>query len=599
MTEHNETTSAAATQAAPPFGLDMLHQVQRPVHQPQFLTIAAGLDQPQTITWGQLCTDVAALKQRIDDTTVPSWALYGESAYPFTVALLAVLGAGREVWLPATAAPATADRLAAHCQGWLGSAWPAGWPIPVQTAADSDAAPALPALRGRILVYTSGSTGEPKAISKQLWQLSNEVLNLERLWGEQARDHLILGSVSHQHIYGLLFRVLWPLVGGHLSCSEMFADPAPLLTLAADHPGALWISSPAQLRRLQADWHWSSARLQSVFSSGGPLPAGAAAECAALSGCWPLEVFGSSETGGIGWRTQQESNTVWQPMPGIQVRSNADGALEVRSPYLPDDDWLPMDDAVTVDADGRFALGQRLDRIVKVEGKRLSLPALEQRLCDHDWVTDARALLLKRHRESVGVAAVLSESGVTALQDLGRHGFNRQLRDWLRQEFEPVTLPRLWRYVAALPADAQGKVQQDRLRALFTAPAQGILPLQRAVSRLSEVDVRFELYVDPGLTCFEGHFPAVPVVPGVVLIGWADQLAREQLDLPPQTGEVRQLKFSQPVQPGAWLLLHLEYQKRRNMLAFRYTRADDGAPVASGQLGLIAKAAAPESGDSN
>ncbi|MCO6705214.1 AMP-dependent synthetase, partial [Streptomyces sp. CHB9.2] len=61
---------------------------------------------------------------------------------------------------------------------------------------------------------TSGSSGEPKLIAKQLFQLANEVAALECLWGASLGAATVLGSVSTQHIYGLLFRVLWPLCAG-------------------------------------------------------------------------------------------------------------------------------------------------------------------------------------------------------------------------------------------------------------------------------------------------------------------------------------------------------------------------------------------------
>ncbi|MFD2980293.1 AMP-binding protein, partial [Klebsiella pneumoniae] len=66
----------------------------------------------------------------------------------------------------------------------------------------------------RISLCTSGSSGEPKRIDKQLRQLAIEVQVLEDLWGADLGPACIIGSVATQHIYGLLFRVLWPLCAG-------------------------------------------------------------------------------------------------------------------------------------------------------------------------------------------------------------------------------------------------------------------------------------------------------------------------------------------------------------------------------------------------
>lgn len=67
-----------------------------------------------------------------------------------------------------------------------------------------------------------------------------------------------------------------------------------------------------------------------------------------------------------------------------------DGALRIASTYLPPGHIEHSADAARIEADGRFELLGRLDRIVKLEEKRISLPMLEQALVAHDWVLEAR-----------------------------------------------------------------------------------------------------------------------------------------------------------------------------------------------------------------
>ena len=123
--------------------------------------------------------------------------------------------------------------------------------------------------------------------------------------GEEHRKgrRLFVGTVSHQHIYGLLFRLLWPLSAGRPLYSEAFQDPAGILRLAAQRP-LVWVASPAHLKRLRDDLPWDAAKPpRAIFSSGGPLPADSASHLAAHAGVSATEVYGSSETGGIGWRS--------------------------------------------------------------------------------------------------------------------------------------------------------------------------------------------------------------------------------------------------------------------------------------------------------
>lgn len=562
--------------SAPVVPLARLHAADRDGARPAFV------HRGRVIDYATLRADVSALVSELQARGARDCALHHEDAYPFTVALLAILATGGRAWLPANATAGTEESLKAYCDGWLGPDWSAGIAIPVETDAGASS---LPALSGRIVVFTSGSTGEPQPIPKTLAQFDREVEALERLWGATLGDARILATVSHQHIYGLLFRVWWPLAAGRTACSERFFEARDLLAAAADAPRAAWVASPAHLRRLQQDLPWDRAgdHLRMIFSSGGPLPAEAAGECARHSGLWPTEIYGSSESGGIAWRTQADGNTWWQPLPGVDVRAAADGALELRSPHLADGGPLTLSDSIECAPDGRFRLGERLDRIVKVEGKRLSLSELEAALQEHPWIAEARALLLRRRRESIAAVAVPTADGAAELERLGRHPFTRRLREALLARFEPVTLPRLWRFPDALPVNAQGKVSERELRNLFETAAQRRLPHTLAIEGDGQ-SCEARLRVPDDLGCFEGHFPGCPVVPGVVLIGWAEHVARHHFAVAGEVRDVERIKFSRPVQPGHELVLRLVHDDVRHCIGYRFRSAGGGEEFASGRL---------------
>jgi acyl-CoA synthetase (AMP-forming)/AMP-acid ligase II len=198
--------------------------------------------------------------------------------------------------------------------------------------------PALPGVeldldQCRLSLCTSGSSGEPKRIDKTLRQLANEVEALEQLWGADLGEAWIIGSVATQHIYGLLFRVLWPLCAGRPFVRRQLAFPEDLQRASREHPAFAWVGSPALLKRMGDNLDWPAlSAVRRVFSSGGALPADAAQSLQQRLQQWPTEILGSSETGGIAWR---QGASLWQPFADVELSQDSDGALLIASPYLP------------------------------------------------------------------------------------------------------------------------------------------------------------------------------------------------------------------------------------------------------------------------
>jgi 3-hydroxymyristoyl/3-hydroxydecanoyl-(acyl carrier protein) dehydratase len=72
---------------------------------------------------------------------------------------------------------------------------------------------------------------------------------------------------------------------------------------------------------------------------------------------------------------------------------------------------------------------------------------------------------------------------------------------------------------------------------------------------------------------FRGHFPGLPIVPGLTLVDWAVSLAAEHFDLGTFTG-MASAKFRRPLRPGEAVELTLEWQPGPSRLRYSY-RLDD------------------------
>src|SRR3990167_8701419 len=435
--------------------------------------VTADLDQPQ------LRQHALQLAAQLQSRGVKRLALYLDDAAELAIALLAAWHAGIAVLLPADAQPQTRQHMASQCDLWLDSLDG----LLTQDGATLPAAP-LDLDQCQLTLCTSGSSGEAKLIDKSLRQLANEVTALEHLWGAQLGNASILGSVATQHIYGLLFRVLWPLCAGRpfLRRAQPFPEDLQRESLANGSDFA-WVASPALLKRMGNNLNWPALRaVRQVFSSGGALPAETAAELQNLLGQWPTEIYGSSETGGIAWR---QGGELWAPFAGVELGQNAEGALHLTSPYLPAGHREQTADAVELQADGRFALRGRLDRIIKLEEKRISLPMLEQALSSHEWLSDARLGVVQEGRAYLGALVALSPAGLHALRNQGRKTVTETLRRHLAGHCEAIALPRRWRLLAQLPYNNQGKLAQATVEALLAEPRPTALPLWPAGRRMA------------------------------------------------------------------------------------------------------------------
>lgn len=501
------------------------------------------------------------------------WALYFDDALAFAAALFGAWHAGKRVYLTADNLPATLEAVHARVSGFAGdvaAAWQPLQPLQSDPPVTAAALGGLDAHACELVVFTSGSTGTPTAIVKRLQQLLAELDALQAAFGADLGDASIHGTVSHQHIYGLLFRVLWPLAAGRPIQPRRFFHEDLVQALGAA-PSVL-VATPAHLKRLpdQLDWTQARCRLRAVFSSGGPLPADAAMHAARMLGMAPIEVYGSSETGGIAWRGGAPGAAAWQPLPGVQWRIG-EACLEVSSPHLPDTAWWRTQDRVEALPDGRFRLLGRADRIVKIEERRVSLDALERALQDDPEVAEARVLVLPGPREQLAAVLVPADPALATASDGIRRDLYKRLGTRLARSHDAVTRPRRWRSVAALPLNAQGKVTQAALAALFNMDRPTPCWDARDGSH-----ARLRLHLDAALPVFKGHFAQAAILPGVAQLDWAIGLAREVFDMPPRFLRMDAVKFQHVARPGDELTLQLDWDGTRNALAFRYS-SDHGA----------------------
>jgi len=533
--------------------------------------------------------DVTALASVFLDLKAEQFALYYEQAYPFCVSLFALLHSHKKVWIAANNTALTADKLSEQGCLLLGD-WK-GRELSVEQDKANSLKPGLFNFdplnldKDSVTLFTSGSGGQAKAVTKSLKQLQTEIETLENYWGQRLGQADVLATVSHQHIYGLLFRVLWPLAGGRCFHSEKYLSPEPLLKHASTL-SAYWVASPAQLKRLDELTPWQDiSHLRAIFSSGGMLPIESAKQIYKSSNHKVLEIYGSTETGGIAWR-QSVDDELWQSFDGINISVDDEGISRLTSPLIERSsierlsiEQAPfiLDDKIQLAENGRFALLGRLDRIVKVEEKRLSLDELEQLLNVSDWIQQSYTLLIAEliveKRDKIAAVLVLTETGKAFLQQQGRGELIKTLRKQLMQGFESVVLPRKWLFIQSLPLTVQGKINRDLLVQLLSQDTTRFPQILECDYQDEAVDL--QLRIPRGLVYFSGHFPEQPILPGVTQLAWVEHFGKLFFDIALPFLRMEVIKFKKIIRPGDIIQMKLNWKTDNNKLYFELSSVSD------------------------
>ncbi|MEZ8503077.1 AMP-binding protein [Vibrio splendidus] len=424
-------------------------------------------DDNSEITWQTFNDDLSQLVHLLSSSPFQRVAICTQDSYLFSVAFLACAVSEKHIILPGNYQPCALAELSEHfdcllvddsieevevsdvrnIQNLLDSNPKAQQPL-IDNLAPID----LAAIQ--LTLFTSGSSGTPKDIDKTLEHLDIEIAQLDKNWGDLLKGNRVHSTVSHQHIYGLLFRILWPLCSGVPFARHNLEYPEQILSHA--NKQSVLISSPALLKRLKHET--KSAQLVGVFSSGGPLPTESAHQALNLLGHLPIEVFGSTETGGIAFRQQQSAQTPWQLFDCIEASLNSENCIKLLSPYIDKNNWYQTADECEMVSSNQFILKGRTDRVIKIEEKRVSLVEVEKRLEQLPWISECVVIPFEEpERLILASVLVLSDQGQAKLATMSKGKFWLMLRSELRKWLEPIAIPRKYRVVDEIPLNSQGK----------------------------------------------------------------------------------------------------------------------------------------------
>ncbi|MBO7042331.1 MAG: acyl-CoA synthetase [Alphaproteobacteria bacterium] len=524
------------------------------------------------VRFGSYMRDVAKYANHFSKIPESQVVIYiPENLYLFYVCFMAALQAGKDIILPALLTEQNAKPLLDATRFLITDKFSSfdGFDI-VNLDCEDNANWQFCDMNERILYFfTSGSTGTPKRIKKQFKMLAAEVAfhgNAQKHLIEQ--NPVVIASVAPYHMYGLLWRFLFPLANGIASDLDIIFTPEELQNKQSLYAKVLFATTPSFLDGITRYHNQYSFKNNCVgiYSSGSLLQTKTSMDAYQMFGVSPFEIFGSTETGGVAGR-QQKDGPEWTIFPPVTVSLTENSELLIESDFSCSNPYL-MSDIVQKTSDNTFLLKGRGDRMVKIAEERVSLPEMEEKLCEYKYIDKSYVNAVNsKDRNIVCAVITLNDDGKNYIIEKGRHQFIKELKQFLINYFPNVVLPRKIRIVNTIPVNTQGKYIKSDIAAMFESSVA-----EPIMQNITKTDTEFiaDLTFLKDSSYFNGHFPEHPILPGVIQMHFVLCFIKQYFNKEANDYHILKLKFSNLILPDT--PVHFELKRdTENEFAFNYS----------------------------
>jgi acetyl-CoA synthetase len=327
-----------------------------------------------------------------------------------------------------------------------------------------------------VIIFTSGTTGDPKGVVYPQRYLTGQRLQAEH-WvgarkGELAWCTAAPGwSKSTRNV----FIAPW-LRGAAALIHDARFDPEERLELIEREGVNVLCQAPTEYRILAKRAELRPvASLRRVISAGEPLNPEVIGAFREAMGMGIGDGYGQTETGAItGMRPDDDDpahdGSMGRPLPGIEARV-VNGELQVKPETVPsffshylgeepfDGEWWPTGDHVRQDEDGYLWFEGRDDDIIVSAGYRIGPFEVESALVSHPAVAEAAAVAAPDEERGSVVRAVVVLAKGNPSDELAR-----QLQEHVKRVTAPYKYPRIVEFAEQLPKTSSGKIRRAELR---------------------------------------------------------------------------------------------------------------------------------------
>jgi acyl-coenzyme A synthetase/AMP-(fatty) acid ligase len=332
-----------------------------------------------------------------------------------------------------------------------------------------------------LIVFTSGTTGEPRGVVHAYRYLLGQRAQAEHWFGSRKGDLAwCTTATGWSKSARNVFLAPW-ITGAAAVIHDGRFDPAERLDMAEALEVNVLCQAPTEYRMLARRTQLRPLpALRRMVSAGEPLDPETIAAFKNATGLEPADGYGQTETGHVSANLVGEpvrQGSMGKPLPGMDVRiapsEEADGAGELQlraassptffSRYLDGErfegEWWQTGDLVREDDDGYLYFEGRGDDIILSSGYRIGPTEVEAALLSHPAVADAAAVAASDpERGSVVRAIVVLRDGK------GDEQLVRELQDHCKRETASYKFPRIVEFADELPKTSSGKIKRAELR---------------------------------------------------------------------------------------------------------------------------------------
>ena len=405
--------------------------------------------------------------------------------------------------------------------------------------------------------FTSGTSSEPKKVRKTLQNLCCEAKDIYEVF-PVAKNMSVVTTTKLTHMFGMTFAFIYPLLNDLVIDADTIKFPEQI-----QERHIVFVSTPSFLDKM-AKYDNNPYPPEYIFSAGDRLKDETFAYFEQNSKV--IDIYGSTESGTIAYSNNYIENA-FMPLPNVDVSTDEYNQICVKSNYFMDD-VLTLNDVIEKKGN-KFKILQRSDRILKIQEKRISAVELEEHLNQHKFIDTSYCF---KYKEKATAAVVLNLEGKKELLKAGSIEFIKQLKIYMRQFSE--IYPQKWRFLYEIPKTETGKTDKKAIEKIFELNLS--MPL---VFDKKEDTHQVELTISflRNSNFFQGHFPEIPILPGVVQLFFAHFFAEDSFGKI-SGSKIKKIKFSKIIKPDTIVKLKL----KDNDLSVDYTYTDGENIFSSG-----------------